>query len=93
MVINKILIWSGLNEYVITVKNKQSLKSFSHKCKCYSSISFSEVALNTISKETGKLSLYKTVKVVYRYEMYLDITNSRCRKATTKLRISDHHFP
>ena len=45
----------------------------SHKCKFYLSTSFSEVALNTISKETGKLSLYKTVEVVYRYEMYLDI--------------------
>ena len=44
-------------------------------------------------KETGKLSLYQTVKVVYRYEMYLDIKNSNYRKTFTKLRISDHHFP
>ena len=51
------LMWSELKDYVMIDNNKQSLKSFSHKCKCYLSTSFNEVALNTICKETGKLSL------------------------------------
>ena len=29
----------------------------------------------TDSNETGKLSLFKTVKVVYRYKKYIDIKN------------------
>ena len=37
--------------------------------------------------------LYKSIKVRYDKEQYLDFNNYECRKFVTKVRISDHNLP
>ena len=86
-IIEKLSQWTKIIFKNDTIYDENNFKQSFIMFKKVIENNYSVVAIKVIKQESGKLSIYKSFKSVYQYEIYLHICNYQIRRAITKLRI------